>query len=330
MRRRDFAAGLLLTAAVRAARAQQPAKQHRIAIVVAAGPIAGISDRGVRVWQACFAELRRLGDVEGQNLAVDRYSGRGRPESYADLAREVVNSSPDVIITGGTAIAHAARAATATVPIVWVGGDDPIQAGLAMSLARPGHNLTGVHIFAGNEIWGKSLQILKETVPSASKVAFLTTRTVVEDGEQLREASRRLEISLIPMLLEEANPAQIQDAFAAPAQGRPDAIVVSATGELLPYRQLIVELVEKSGLPAMYAWREYVEAGGLMAYASDVGELSRRMAEDVHEILNGAKPGDIPIYRPTKYELVINLKAASALGLTLPAALLALADEVIE
>jgi putative ABC transport system substrate-binding protein len=330
MRRRDFTAGLLLAAAVRSLRAQQQVKQHRIAIVVAAGPVAGISDTGVRVWQVIFAELHRLGDVEGQNLAVDRYSGGGRPESYADLAREVVNSSPDVIVAGGTAIAHAARAATATVPIVWVGGDDPIQAGLAMSLARPGDNLTGVHIFAGNEIWGKSLQILKEAVPSASKVAFLTTRTVVEDEQQLREASRRLEISLISMLLEEATPAQIQHAFAVTVQGRPDAIVVSATGELLPYRQLIVELVEKSGLPAMYAWREYVEAGGLMAYASDVGELSRRMAEDVHEILNGSNPGDIPIYRPTKYELAINLKAAKTLGLNIPPTLLALADEVIE
>jgi putative ABC transport system substrate-binding protein len=236
----------LLAVAVRSARAQQQMKQHRIAIVVAAGPVAGISDTGVRVWQAFFAELRLLGDVEGQNLAVGRYSGGGRPESYADLAREVVNSSPDVIIAGGTAIAHAVRAATATVPIVWVGGDDPIQAGLAMSLARPGDNLTGVHIFAGNEIWGKSLQILKEAIPWASKVAFLTTRTVVEDEQQLREASRRLEISLISMLFEEATPAQIQHAFAATAQGRPDAIVVSATGELLPYRQLIVELVEKA------------------------------------------------------------------------------------
>ena len=199
-----------------------------------------------------------------------------------------------------------------------------------MSLARPGGNLTGVHMFAGPEIWGKNLQILKEAVPSVSRAAFLTTRTVVEDDRQLREASRRLAISLTPMLLEEVTRSRIEQAFADTAQDRPDAIIVSATGELLPYRQLIVELVEKSRLPAMYAWREYVEAGGLMAYAGDVGELSRRMADDVHEILRGARPGYIPIYRPTRYELVINLKAAKALGLALPPTLLALADEVIE
>jgi ABC-type uncharacterized transport system substrate-binding protein len=235
-----------------------------------------------------------------------------------------------VILAGGTAIALAVHAATGTIPIVWIGGDDPIQGGLATSLARPGDNVTGVHIFAGNEIWGKSLQILKEAVPSASKVAFLTTRTVVEDKQQLREASRRLEISLMPMLLEEATPSQVQHVLAEIAQERPDAIIVSATGELFPYRQLIVQLVEKCRLPAMYAWREFVEVGGLMAYAADLGELGRRMADDVHQILNGARPGDIPIYRPTKYELLINLKAAKALDLTVPPALLAAADELIE
>jgi putative ABC transport system substrate-binding protein len=330
MRRRDFTIGLLLATAVGAVQAQEPAKQHRIAIVVPAGPATRISDTLPRLWRPFFEELRRLGDVEGQNLTVEWYSGEGRPEGYADLAREVVSRGPDVIVAGGTAVARAVHAATGTIPIVWIGGDDPIQAGLATSLARPGNNITGVHIFAGNEIWGKSLQILKETVPSASKVAFLTTRTVVEDERQLREASRRLEISLIPMLLQEATPSQVQRVFAEIAPDPPDAIIVSATGELSPHRELIVELVEKSRLPAIYAYREYVEAGGLMAYGVDLGELGRRMADDVHQILNGAKPGDIPIYRPTKYEFVINLKAAKALGLTIPPLLLATADEVIE
>jgi putative ABC transport system substrate-binding protein len=330
MRRRDFTAGLLLVGAARTVQAKEQAKQHRITIVIPAGPITVISGAGDRLWQALFEELRGLGDIEGQNLTVERYSGEGRPEGYADLAREVVNRKPDVIVAGGTAIAHAARAATGTIPIVWIGGDDPMQAGLATSLARPGGNITGVHIFAGDEIWGKSLQILKEAAPKASKVAFLTTRTVVEDERQLRVASQRLDISLVAMMLRESTASEVQRSFAEIAHDRPDAIVVSATGELVPYRQLIVELVEKSRLPAMYASREYVEAGGLMAYASDFRELGRRMADDVHEILNGANPGDIPIYRPTKYEFLINLKCANALGLTIPPILLARADQVIE
>jgi putative ABC transport system substrate-binding protein len=329
MRRRDFAIGLLLVSAT-GVRAQEPPNPHRIAIVIPAGPVTLISDTGDRFYQAVFEELRRLGDVEGRNLTVERYSGKGRPEGYADLAREVVNREPDMIVAGGTSIARATRAATSTIPILWVGGDDPIQAGLATSLARPGGNVTGVHIFAGNEIWGKSLQILKEAAPSASKVAFLTTRTVLEDERQLREAGRRLQTSVIDMPLHESTPAELQRVFAEIAIGPPDAIIVSATGELLPYRQLIVELVGKSRLPAMYAYRDYVEIGGLMAYGVDFAEIGRRVADDVHEILNGAKPGDIPIYLPIKYELVINLKAAYALGLSLPPALVALADEVIE
>jgi putative ABC transport system substrate-binding protein len=152
------------------------------------------------------------------------------------------------------------------------------------------------------------------------------------EGEvaQLREAGRQLQISVIGMPLEESTPSEYQRMFAEIAQDPPDAIMVGARAELFPFRQLIVELVEKSGLPAIYPFREYVELGGLMAYEGDLGELGRRMGDDVHEILNGAKPGDIPIYQPTKYELVINLKTAKALGLNIPPALLATANEVLE
>ena len=139
-----------------------------------------------------------------------------------------------------------------------------------------------------------------------------------------------MQISLVDALLEESTPSEVQRVFAEITQQRADAVMVSGTGDLLPYRQLIVELVEKNRLPAIYGWRNYVEAGGLMSYSSDLPELGRRMANDVHEILNGTKPGDIPIYRPTKYELVINLKTAKTLGLTIPPALLGTADEVIE
>jgi putative ABC transport system substrate-binding protein len=328
MRRRDFTMGLLLVAAAPMVRAQEPARQHRIAIIRPAGPVSIISATAHPFWRAFFDDLRRLGDVEGQNLTVERYSAEGRPEDFADLARDVVNRLPDVTVALGDAIARAVRAASGTMPIVWIGGD-AIAAKLAASLARPGENITGVSVFAGTEIYGKRLQILKEAVPSASKVANLAIRSEWE-GFEAREALERLQISLINMPLDEATPSEIHRAFAEIAPERPDAIIVGSNGILLPYRQLIVELVEKSRLPAIYAWRDYVEAGGLMTYGSDLPELGRRIADDVHEILNGAKPGDIPIYQPTKFEFLINLKAAKALGLTVPPALLARADEVIE
>jgi putative tryptophan/tyrosine transport system substrate-binding protein len=242
----------------------------------------------------------------------------------------VVSRKPEVIVAANDAIAKAARAATGTIPIVWIGGD-PIQAGLAASLARPGGNITGVTVFAGVEIWGKRLQILKEAVPATSKAAYLTTRvSQAAEGQQLGDAGQRLQISVIELALEEVTSTAIRRAFTEIAQQQSDAIIVNSNSLFFPYRQLIVELAEKSRLPALYPWREYVEEGGLMAYASDNRELWRRMVDDVHQILNGAKPGDIPIFQPTKFELVINLKAAKAIDLTIPPSLLAAADEVIE
>ena len=332
MRRRDLTLGLLLATAVGTVRAQERAKQHRIAIITTQ-PVANIDDPTIPVFRAFFEELRRLGDVEGPNLAIERYSGGGRPAVYPDPAREVVARSPDVIVAIGNPITRAVRAATGTIPIVWI-GPDPIQAGFATSFARPGSNITGVSLFDA-EFYAKRLQILKEAAPSASKVALLTMRRTWEASRQAyqpayEQASQRLQISLMPMLLEEATPSEIQHGFAEIAPDPPDAIMVADIGELIPYRQLIVELVEKSRLPAMYGLREFVEAGGLMAYQADFGEAARRMADDVHEILNGANPGGIPIYQPTKYQLVLNLKAAKALGLTIPPTLLATAEEVIE
>jgi putative tryptophan/tyrosine transport system substrate-binding protein len=273
-----------------------------------------------------------LGDVEGKNLTVERYSGEGRPEGFADLAREVVSRNPDVIVAIGGPITQAASAATGTIPIV-ASGDTSLA--VVPPLARPGGNITGVRV-TGSEIYGKRLQILKEAVPSASRVAYLDIRTFREsaagqqDREELRKASRLLEISLTDLLVEESTSSEYRRVFSEIAHDRPDAIIVSGTSELAPYRQLIVELVEKGRLPAMYPFRLWVEAGGLMAYGTDLVELWRRMADDVHQILNGANPGDIPIYQPTKFEFLINLKTAKALGLTIPPALIATADEVIE
>ena len=324
---------LLLSAAVGAVQAQPPTKQHRIAIITTQ-PVANIDDPTNSIFRAFFEELRRLGDIEGPNLAIERYSGGGRPALYPDLAREVVARSPDVIVAIGNPITHEVRAATGTIPIVWI-GPDPIRAGFATSFARPGGNITGVSMFDA-EFDAKRLQILKEAAQSASKVAYLTMRRTWEGAFKRtyqpasQQESQRLQISLMPMLLQEATPSELQHAFAEIAPDPPDAIMVAGIGELIPYRQLIVGLVEKSRLPAMYSLREFVEAGGLMAYEVDFSEAARRMADDVHEILNGANPGDIPIYQSTRYELVINLKAAHTLGLTIPPALLGRADEVIE
>ena len=296
MRRRDLTIGLLLSATIEPTRGQQPAKQRRIAIVIPAGPVALISETSSdtltrRLWRPFFEELRRLGEIEGQNLAIERYSGEGRPDSYLDLAREVARRNPGVIVAVTNPVAQDVRATTTTIPIVWI-GVEPIRVGLVTSLAHPGGNITGTSLY-DVEFYAKRLQILKEAVPSASKIAWLDARGFAETGgrpwqQAFQEASWRLQISLIPLLLEKSTPAEYQRVFAEIAQERPDAIMVSDIGDLIPYRQLIVELVERTRLPAIYGYREFVEVGGLMAYEGDLGELGRRMADDVHEILNGA------------------------------------------
>src|SRR5262249_9993419 len=190
---------------------------------------------------------------------------------------------------------------------------------------RPGGNLTGITLDAGIEIWAKRLQMLKEAIPSASNAAFLGMREGWEDscGQFLRDTAGRLGISLAFLLPQQGTPSEIERVFAAMAQQRPEAVQVSGEGILYANRRLIVELAEKNRLPVMCPYRDYVEAGGLMAYAVDLAELLRRMANDVHEILKGTKPGEIPIYQPTKFDLLINLKTAKTFGLALPPALLA-------
>jgi putative ABC transport system substrate-binding protein len=331
MRRREFTSGVLLAAATRSARAQQRATRPRIAIFHPAIPTTLLTETGGgSAWRAFFGELRRLGYVEGQNLVIERYSAEGHHERYADLAREIVTRNPDLIVTGTNPVVIAFRAATSTIPVVAF-MLDPLEAGLVTNLARPGGNLTGITLDAGIEIWGKRLELLKEAIPSTAKVAFLGMRDGWEgsSGQFLRDASGRLGISLTSMHPKTGTTSEIERVFAAMTQQTPDAVLVSGEGDLYAHRQLIVELAEKNRLPTMCPYRDYVDAGGLMAYTVDLAELLRRMAGDVHQILNGAKPGDIPIYQPTKFELLINLRTAKALGLILPPALLSRADEMI-
>ena len=314
-----------------AANAQQPAKLHRIAFVHSGIPADQLTETKGPFWVRRFYEtLRGLGHAEGGNLVVERYSGEGRYDGFASLAATVVSRNPDVILVNLNGLVKAFATATTTIPIVGITGD-PIAGGLLTSLAHPGGNLTGVSIDAGSEIVAKRLQILKEAMPRAAKVAYLVS--TLWDGAMglsYREAGQRLGITLTDNFLPEVNEAQLRRTFAEMAQQKFDAALVDEGGSFLAYRALIAELAGKYGLPVVYPYRDYVDLGGLMTYAPDLGELAQRLANDVHQILGGAKPGDIPYYQPNKFLLIVNLKAAKALGLDLPSSLIARADEVIE
>ncbi len=334
MKRREFIAGIGGVATSYlwpgAARAQQLQKQ-RVAFVHSGILADQLTETAGPFWVRRFYEtLRGLGHAEGVDLVVERYSAEGRSERFAALAAAVVSSKPDVIVSNHNDLVKAFAAATATVPIVGITGD-PIAEKLVTNLAHPGGNLTGVSTKAGNEILGKRLQILKEAIPLAVKVASLQSGPGDNStGLAFREAGQHLGIALIVNFLPYVGEAQIRRTFADLTQQQVDAAIVDEGGSFLALRALVVELAGKHRLPIIYPYRDYVDLGGLMAYAPDLGELAQRLANDVHQILNGAKPGDIPFYQPNKFQLIINLKAAKALGLDLPPTLVARADDVIE
>src|SRR5262245_20797395 len=327
MKRREFIAGLLVAASLRPARAQQPAKVYRIAYVTIAIPIAEITETSsLRYVRAFFHELRRFGYIEGRNLIVERYPAE-RPT--VELARDVLRSKPDVIFSLGPWTGFLKP--LTTIPIVAF--LDSRLLGLVASLAHPGGNMTGVSIDAGFEIVTKRLELLKETFPQASRVGGLAARGSGRNPyrEQLQEAAQRLGLLLLdPRLEGTLQETEYRRFFEVMAQEHADSLLVGLAAESWAHRRLIVELAEKNRLPAIYPFRGYFEAGGLMAYSADFGELWPRAAGYIAQILNGASPGDIPIYQATKFELLINVKAASAIGLTIPPSLLARADEVIE
>ena len=333
MRRRDFITALGTAATwPLAARAQQPTKMKRVAFVIPATKISDITVSGRPFFRAFFEELSRLGYVEGQNLGVERYSGEGRTERYAELARDVVNTHPDLILALGAHLSLDFKKATTTIPIVTL-VIDPIALGLVASIARPGGNITGITIAGGLEIIGNRIGLLVEAVPKLSSLGYLATRSYWEDarGEAAREAAKRAGISLKVALLGSAfNEAEYQRVFMSMEQDRVSAFVVSEEPEHVTNRATIVELAAKGRFPTIYPFREFVEDGGLMAYSINQVDVYRRVASLIGKILGGANPGDIPFYQPTKFELSINLKTAKALGLEMPAMLLGRADEVIE
>jgi putative ABC transport system substrate-binding protein len=331
MRRREFIT--LIGGAVAAWPLTAFGKAQRIAIVASSIPVEEMNETGGDpFFRRLFNELRRLGYIEGQSLLIERYSGEGRAAHYPDLAREVVSRNPDVILSIGTnELTFDFKAATTTIPIVGTFGA-PVEVGIVASLARPGGNITGVSVDVGTEQWGKRIQLLQQVVPQATRLGVLESRVVREKwGVFERELDQRMGITRVgPPFDHPVDEGEYRRVFAALAQDGAEGIMVTDEEENLTNLKLIVELAEKTRLPAIYTFKMFVQAGGLMSYGVDVPDLGHGVADIVGRILEGARPGEIPIFEPTKFELAINLKTAKALGLTVPATLLVAADEVIE
>ena len=274
--------------------------------------------------------LRDLGYVENQNIAIEYRSAESKVDRLAQAARELVSLPVDVIVVTGTPAARAARQATSTIPIVMLGLGDPVRAGLVDSLARPGGNVTGLSEFSPDLI-GKRLEILKESVPALARVAFLwnpDNDSNLVYLEELITAVPALGLQLISVPIRSAD--QFEGAFVAMMRRMPNAAVATGDGLLRRHASQIVDFTAKNRLPAMYPEKSWVAAGGLMSYGDNLANSFRRGALYVHRILQGAKPADLPIEQPTRFELVINLKTARSLGLNIPPTVYALADEIIE
>ncbi len=315
-----LALGILL--APHAAEAQKPAKVPRIAV---------LSPTGLSHLSQAFRQgLRDLGYVEGQTVAVEERHAGGRLEQLPDLATELVRLKFDLIVTSGAPAAHAAKQATSTIPIVMAQINDPVSLGLVASLAKPGGNVTGLANLH-SELAAKQLELLKEAVPKLSRLAVLWNPAnpgAEHIVKHLRYPSQALGVTLNSVELRD--PRGLESTFAAMSRQQPGALLLPPDPFFLPHGKQIVDLAAKHRLPAMFGWRELVEAGGLMAYGPSVPDMFRRAATYVDKILKGAKPSDLPVEQPTIFELVINLKTAKALGLTIPPSVLIRADQVIE
>ena len=327
MARRAFIAGAVsVLAPTLAAEAQAAGNAPRTGVLVGAS-----REMASHNIEAFRQGLRESGYVEGQNIAIEWRYADGKWARFPDLVAELVRLKVDVIVAGVTAAALAAKNATQTIPIVMAAVADPIESGLVASLARPGGNITGPSMFAP-ELVGKQLELLAEAAPGVSRVAVLwnpanpiVRKLMLPEAEV---AARSLGMRLL--LLGPRGPDEFASVFATMTRERAGALLVLADAGFFHHRTLIADLVAKSRLPTMFGVREHVEVGGLMAYSSSVRDSWRRAATYVDKILKGANPGDLPVEQPTKFELVINLKTAKALGLTIPPAVLARADEVIE
>jgi putative ABC transport system substrate-binding protein len=318
---------LLLAAPLATATAQPPEKVPRVGYLSPGSPSEPFRQRR---FEAFRQGLRELGYVEGQNIAIESRWAEGKYDRYPALAADLVRLKVDVIVAVGGRASEVAKHATRTIPIVMSVVIDPLGSGLVASLARPGGNVTGISLMTPDLV-GKQLEVLKEVVPKVSRVALLWNPDNPGSAAQLREAeaaARALGVRL--QILAARDPQEIDSAFAAMTRGRAAALVVLADAILLNQRRQIAELAAERRLPAVYGPSEHAEAGGLMAYSANLLDLERRAATYVDKILKGAKPADLPVQQPTKFELVINLKTAKALGLTIPPSLVLRADQVIE
>ena len=317
---------------------QQPAKVYRIGYLRGGAPPAPENAtpqqcpiKGGPTTQAFMEGLREYGYLPGQNLLIECRWARGEAERGRALAAELVSLKPDLIVVASGVHTHAVKQATSTLPIVMVAVTDPVGQGLVVSLARPGGNVTGPVDTVGIEYRGKQLQLLKEAAPTVSRVAVLRYSGAGGSpgfGREFEAAARALDLTL--QLYGVRAPEELHDAFAAMTTARAEALFVEDQGFLEFHGQRIVDLAAQSRLPAVYSWRDLVRAGGLMSYGVDYPAIWRRVGFYVDKIFKGAKPGDLPVEQPTKFELIINLKTAKALGLTIPQSLLLRADEVIE
>ena len=304
--------------------AQQPAKVPRIGYL--GGATASASSARLEPFRQ---GLRELGYIEGKNIVVEWRSAEGKPDRLPALVAELIRLKVDVIVTGGPSVTRAAKEATVTTPIVMTNEGDPVGTGYVASLARPGGNVTGLSTLAP-ELSGKQLELLKEIVPRLARVAVFGASTNPGNAQQLREtelAAGAYKIYL--QYLDVLDPKDIEAAFRAASKGRADAVLVLGGPALSSRRTQIAELALKSRFPAIDSSRRHVESGGLMSYGVSLTDLDRRAATYVDKILKGAKPADLPVEQPTKFEFVINLKTAKALNLTIPQSVLYRADKVI-
>lgn len=287
---------------------------------------------GIEAPEELFRQgLRELGYVEGQNLVIEWRFAKGQNAVFPSLAAEIVRLNPDCILTIGIEATRVAKSATATIPIVMgTGDDDPVQRGLIASYARPGANVTGI-VNLGGELAGKRLQLLREVVPQASRVAILWSPPGSGGSSghfrETQAAARALGIQLQSLEVRAAD--GLERAFESAMKGRAEALIIVGTGLINSHRVRIIALVAKARLPAIYTLHDWAHEGGLMSYAADRAAQARRAASYVDRIFKGARPADLPVEQPTQFDLVVNLKVAKALGLTMPPSLLAQADQLI-
>jgi putative ABC transport system substrate-binding protein len=326
MRRREFMAGLGAAAMwPLAAYSQQAEKTYRVSY------LALLPGEDATLAKPFSQRLQELGYSAGRNLTMEYRSAEGRPERLAELAAELMQANPDVLVAGfGTLAAKAAAAATKTVPIVFTTVGDPLGAGLVASLGKPGANVTGLTDQA-NDIAAKRLQILADLVPGKQKIAVLLNPDTPFSALALREVRSAAEQGQQPLAVFEARTVdQVSAGIEAAIKAGAAGLLTLDDPLLLGARRQIAELAAAARLPAIYGTRDFAEAGGLMSYGVDRRQISRRAAEYVDKVLKGARPADLPVEQPTKFEFVINLKIAKSLGLNVPPTMLALADEVIE